>query len=787
MMNLMCKKKGNITIILLGLVSVMLIMVMALSKRMTGHTQLLTLSDYTQISRYYLESYAGDILQQINLETNKADSELYKAFRSTPSNKKLSAGFYKPSQMLKKLGEELKIDLQLPPEIVFSRSEALGYPPGFDCPNDFKGKEKKGLLEILCKAKFHGRQYSLRVQYPFTVVMRMTPVIKDFMLFADKIAAEQGNEKIGHEDTINIMFTKEGKHPEKVDEQILTMADGIRLKSGCKYRPWVLLPPLDLNEYGDANLSGRVFLGPSNESVFLNLAGDIREEQADTESTGGKELSASVGEMFLVPPEALKVANDETKYGYIHVFSKRSNDPIRMIGLDIPLRYKGHMAKMGLLGFSYEIIPDSSIEGIFTGSAYTADDFFNSDNDSSEFWRKLNSSGLGYMSMSSGIKLMGPKADRADILQPNRQVFGNVLSRFFVLSFWWTPSGGGQELRYDETRDGKDFPTRRVYGREEPYVFVPREDNHNYQDYMSRIVSGKNWKPPVGTKIPPDGFMAYNSDPAQKTKRFFTNDDFLAQDGFKAKARLEELGQRWFAVEEAKNKTGSGIEARIGRTYSSGEEFLEAAGYNDGNFQVNGVVYIAGDLKMKPLKMSNDKIGGGVILVDGSITLDNITRGYNIDTKQFELGKYGNMFFSGTAYDFYQKWKTEITQDNFLTFVSLRGEPITIKGEALIGVHLICLNDRENRPYDQIIWSSGIQNEIVFCGGIACNYMMLPKRLEDFGRIESSCKLLKAPFFMYHSAMAGKKDDKEPSLAVQMMENMRGYLLTAGKVSGEDE
>ena len=39
-------KKGNITIILLGLISVMLIMVVALSKRMTGHTQLLTLSDH---------------------------------------------------------------------------------------------------------------------------------------------------------------------------------------------------------------------------------------------------------------------------------------------------------------------------------------------------------------------------------------------------------------------------------------------------------------------------------------------------------------------------------------------------------------------------------------------------------------------------------------------------------------------------------------------------------------------------------------------------------------------
>jgi hypothetical protein len=67
-------------------------------------------------------------------------------------------------------------------------------------------------------------------------------------------------------------------------------------------------------------------------------------------------------------------------------------------------------------------------------------------------------------------------------------------------------------------------------------------------------------------------------------------------------------------------------------------------------------------------------------------------------------------------------------------------------------------------------------------GGIACNYLNLPKRLEEFGTIKSACNLLKAPFFMYHSAMAAQ----EPALAVQMMENMRGYLLTAGRM-GDDE
>jgi hypothetical protein len=148
------EKKGNITIILLGLISVMLVMVMALSKRMTGHTQLLTLSDYTQITRYFLESYAGDVLQQINAGVNKPDSDLFKTFRNAPGASKISTGFYQPSSMLKKLGEELKIKLQLPPEISFNNAEALSYPEGFICPAQLKGKEKKGLLEIVCRAKF---------------------------------------------------------------------------------------------------------------------------------------------------------------------------------------------------------------------------------------------------------------------------------------------------------------------------------------------------------------------------------------------------------------------------------------------------------------------------------------------------------------------------------------------------------------------------------------------------------------------------------------------------------
>ncbi|HNX75533.1 MAG TPA: hypothetical protein PLM07_08010 [Candidatus Rifleibacterium sp.] len=773
-------KKGNVTIILLGLISVMLIMVMALSKRMTGHTQLLTLSDYTQITRYFLESYAGDVLQQINMNVNEPDSELYDAFRGSPGNKKLSTKFYDPAEMLKRLGDELKIELQLPPEIVFSRSEELGYPAGFDCPNELKGQEKKGLLEIVCRAKFHGRQYSLRVQYPFTVVMRLTPVLKDFMLFVDKIAAEQGRDKIGPNDHLNIMFTKDGKHPEEVDNDVLSLAGNIRIKSGFKYRPFILLPPLDEKEYNSSELSGKVFLGPSDEAVYLNLAGDTREASADAAATtSSDEYAASVGEMFLVSPETLKVADSNKDFDFVPVFMNKSGGFVRMIGQDVMLKHN-HIAKLGLLGFSNEVVPETG--EIFKDTAYLAEDFFNKSNGAGEFWQKLEGFGHGFMAFSSGLKLMGIKPEVGG--HSRRQIFGNVLGRFFVLTFWWPPSGGGEPLKYDETRSPSDFPKREVYGSV-TYSFQPLLDSQKYQDFMSRMVSGKNWNPRSSSADSlPDGFMPINADYSKASKRIFTNIDFKANDGFAARAKLEELGQNWFLVENDPKKIGRGIESRVGKTYMSGEEFLEAAGVKQDKFKVNGVVYVKGPLKLPPLKMSNDKIGGGVVLVDGPITIDNITRGYDIDTTQFKLGPAGNMLGRGPAYDFYKKIKTEITQESFLTFVSLRGDPITIRGEALIGVHLVCLNDQNGVPYDQIMWSSGVRKEIVFIGGIACNYLNLPKRLEEFGSIKSSCNLLRAPFFLYHSAMAAEK----PALAVQMMENMRGYLLTAGKAgSDEDE
>jgi hypothetical protein len=750
------QKRGNITIILLGLVSVMLVMVFALSRRMSGHTQLLTLSDQTQISRYILESYAGDVLQQLNASANELNSDNFNAFRESARNKRISTKFYSPSAMLEKLEDNHNVELILPPEIVFSQVEELEYPQGFDCPNDLKGKEKKGLLEIVCKVKFHGRQYVLRVQYPFTVVLRLTPIIKDFVLFADRIGREQRNEKIGPEDNLNVMYTKNGEHPLIVDGDVMgkIRQPHQRLKPGEKYRPWTIQPAWDAAEFSNPALSGKVYLGPSDEAIYLNLAGDNREK-----------AEASMGELFLVSPETFSVADENTTFEHVGVFMNKSGGFIKMLGMNIPLKHK-HIAKMGIMGFSYEMVPE--LGTLFEGTAYQPADFFNSGSSSSEFYQRLENYGTGYMSLASGLKLMGLKTP--DGALPAREIYGNVFSRFFVLTFWWPPSGGGEPLQYDESRGANDFPSREVFGVT-TYHFEPEDPDQKYQDFMSRMVSGKTWRPRPGEV--PQGFIPYNIDAkvttGRQTRKIYNYSDFTANAGFKARATLDSLGRKWYGISDPNTRTEkTGCEQRVGRVFNSGDEFLKAAGIDKQEFNVNGVVYVSGKLQVPPLNMGNDKIRGGVVMVDGPIELNNITRGYSIDTTTLDVGQVGNE---------YSKWRTEITQESFLTFVSLSGDPITLKGETMLGVHLINLTDAFGRPYNQIMWSSGVNKEILFCGGIACNYLNLPDRLLEFGRIDSACPVTKAPFFLYHSAMASDK----PALAVQIMENMRGYRLTAGK------
>ncbi len=160
-------KKGNITVVLIGLISVMLLMTLALSKRMTGHTQLLTLGDYTQISRYFLESYMSHIMQQVRAQVNDPTSELNNAIcNNTDSDlSHLFQSNYKESEELKNLSEKYTPNIIYKKEnisvILTEDTNYLKYPKGIGFSRE---KERKGHLEIKCSCEFNKRKYELKEQ-----------------------------------------------------------------------------------------------------------------------------------------------------------------------------------------------------------------------------------------------------------------------------------------------------------------------------------------------------------------------------------------------------------------------------------------------------------------------------------------------------------------------------------------------------------------------------------------------------------------------------------------------
>ena len=735
----------------------MLLMTMAMSKRMTGHTQLLTLGDYTQISRHFLESYVGDVMQQTRDACNDPTSYFSKAICDSVdeggTNKTLKSDFYEASSMLKDLAGELDIKCSYEPKIELLDTEPIGYPSVIDAgPN--AGKEKTGLLQITCRCEFRGREYILQVQYPFNVVYRMTPIIKDFMLFADNIYEEQRFD-VGINDNLNLLYIKNG---EVVPDEYPKYA-GIN----GKIRPLVLLQAPDMQV--DAKNSGKVYLGPSDKSIYLNLAG---ESPNDTDNSNSQTDSS---EMFLVSPEDLGVSAGG-RLDKKPVFRKRDGTDVQLLGQEIELN-AGH-ASMGVMGFS------SDLSDVFNGTAWKLSDFLNKgDKTKGTFWGSVLEKGesnlADYTSFASGIKLFGIKSFDADgdpIIVP-REIYGNVFSRFFVFTFWYPGSWGGNPLVYDPDLSVDEVPTLLDYSKSEK-VFSPVDPNDTYQVYMSRVMSGLPWET---NKDKENFFMPFNINLELHKHEVYDESNFAPADGFSLDGsfKFHNFGSTWFDIAKKESDPPAPIEKRIGRAFKNQEDFKAAVGHPN-KFKINGVVYVKGNLELDDMDLSADDCSGGIVLVDGQISLGNITRGKKIDSSKFKLSDH-------SAVDTYKKWNDPssdeyIGQDKMLTFVSLNSNCILIKGNVLLGVQLVSLNGK-GYATDQISWDLDTKKEIIYYGSIVCNRLNLAKRLEEFGEINSSDPRLAAPFFMYPPVMA----TGTPSLAVQIMENMRGYKLNSGKIS----
>ena len=846
-------KKGNITLILVGLIFVMMIMTMFLSRRLTSHTQLLTLGDYTQISRYYLESYANHVMQQVRAQVNDPTSKLNEAMcqdiETLPSRDLTDCFVYIESDALQELetvyGSNNKIKRLVGPGNfsikLTNNTEAIGYPEWLTIEKEKTlenlKKEKEGVLEVTCACSFNKRKYTLVVQFPFTVVYRMTPVLKDFMLFADNIYSEQRWEKqvkLNDDkslDRLNIVAIENGRAVLEDYAESLKEDNDINFnyinRGKFRIRPWFLLQPPEGAEVDEKN-SGMVYFGPTDrtfeKSIFYNLGGIAPKSDPDSSDTDLIDHS----DVNIVTPESVglpqnfDITNETAQFpigGGIKSYGKEGN-----------LNDKGHQWKVGVLGFCKEFTT------FFDVGTYNLSEFFNDDidvlmkHDSETFWGEIIKKSLDYRKyygFSFGLKLFGVhyKTILGNPVPPiKRQIFGNVFGRFIVFNMWNAGSGSGEALRYNPDCTIEQVEPQRLSfdPTREPIPFKPQEYEEGmseqeqrelYNKYMSKTMSGMVAKDHY--KKNGDGrnqalFMPINYDyDGGWEHKIFDDSDFEANDGFKFKGRdkgFDKFGELWFARKDDNpsdpTDDRSCIEKRIGRTFEDEDRFKEAVGYPE-RFKINGVVYVKGDLDLsKGMNLKADDCSGGIVLVDGDIKVGNILRGQ--DPIFDRNNKFELYTGSGNGVEIYKGWVDStsdyyIGADKILTFVCLpnggKKRKIEIVGNTLLGVQLINLTqddskkraswDREDIE-DQIVWNLPVDSkkkDIIFYGSIACNQLNLPQRLLEFGEITNSCDaVLNAPVFLYPSVMASET----PPLAVQIMEDMRCYRLTAEKEGATD-
>jgi hypothetical protein len=729
------RRQGNISIILIGLVSVMVLFAFSLSDRLRGHTQLLTVGDYTQIARYFLESRAGDVMRQLQMQANEVDNEVFKAFRAGPGTHTIPPSVYRPTPLLEKLKNDFQIEPVGQPTITLELGRALPFPPGVHPPATKPGIESRGLLTIVCKARFRGRTYSLTVNYPYLVVLRLTPILKEFVFFADRLDLEQ-RRVFGTDDKLNILFTAKGEHPLDITDSAFNQY--------IRQRPWIFWPPMS-GLSGDVNRCGRVYLGPDDKPIYLNLAGEL-------------EGQVAMSDMFQVWPEFFKVVQGRQLFQYQPLFPQAGASSLRLRGMTLNLQMRGHNAIMGVMGFCHELYDRTN--GMFSTSARKLSDFLEKDPAYQELRTREEN-----LALASGFKFLGLNAEldwdsatKGPYRGPSRQVFGKVLGRFFLLTFfdYISAQGGGAVLEYDPNPTDRRYPT---YNNYSTVSFLPADPSQTYSDYMSRVVSGGvDYQ---GGAVP-SHYMPYNPVPqvdssGRPTKKLLDYRDFQPADQFRLSEPFSVFSRNWFALDRRKRLDDPGlnsIQARISRVFKNQEDFKKGVGLDKGRCWIDGVVLVGGDLDLADLTIPSDQIRGGVVLVGGSITLGNITRGFDFNrSPEAFLGPLNTVLEA-------------LPQHEFLTFVSVAGRPITLKCAKYLGVQLVSMNPNAANVTDQILFEG--REDLVFCGGIAVNTPNLERRLKEFGRIGT-----RDPIFLYVPPMA----DPDPSQAASILHHMRGYGL----------
>lgn len=743
------QRQGTIVLILTGLIFVMLFFAIFVSKKMEGQARILTLIDATQVARFYLESYCLDVLRQTKRSLNDPNSNIYAKIRSATGKEVLPSDFYHPSSLMSDLAGEVDVTRH-PPVISIIGGESLQYPKCLKVP---ELGERMGTISVRCSISLMKRKYSLDYQFFYKVAMVMNPMVREFVLFLDQISAEQ-TIKGGKDDKINVLLTKESDHPKSTE-----VGGG---------RPWILRPTSD-KYLGN----GQVFLGRDEEKVFLNLAGEKKRRLDFANYAVATNYNVDKGEMC----DLWQIKAKFFKPGEVGAFDERAEcfvdnngDAIALRGLKLPTKVEDLDGFLYLLGFSDEIRYDG--KGHFANTDRRLDDFladaaFGVDEAYGNFYQNDRD----YLGFASSLKLHGENIEidwgrkevkpPDQIFPPPRLVFGNVFSRFILLSFFRAPSiqGGAREIPFS-TNANADLGTFKKHDGSE----VKFQPDGPYTKYMSRIVTGFSAN-------------AYRLDgnPAQLDNTLSAT-DFKGTDNvsFVPSGKFSEFAKDWvkniklLAKEEKGEAQKRSIFARVGRFFQTREEFEQYAfKRNTGNeieeFRLEGVVYVDADWvaipptkkredKPDPLTIASEKIKGGVLIVKGDVILGDITRGVTSLT--------------GAAVEDFQK---KCKQENFLTFVSLRPtfeddpkECIKFWGNQFMGVQAIALSPKNVETPSKMIGFAGDKTKPTFLfGGLAVSTPSMKDQVKD----------LEIPLsFGYTHCM-----NKEPVVTASIMPEVRSY------------
>lgn len=696
-MNFKREAKGFALPLILGVLMIMLILAFSLHTRFSQQASQSRTADQSAVARFFLESCTSDVLWQIRRSRNDRSTSVFSAFRNGVNQSDCPIN-YQPSSLIEELARELQIKIGTVSASFKGLKPLTFNQAAFSSTGE--NHEKQGNLIISCNISLQKRDYSLETAYPFKVVMTTTPVLRSFVLFFDQLHLEQ-SEPFGSRDKINIIPIRNNFAPP--------------YQSPVSLYGWA---------FDQREMNGNVFLGKDNEHIRLNLVGGAFQRSSPTSRMNLEDL-------WQISPSAFSITSGMSEFDQEELLNDANGNPLIVRGASIPMVYRGHFARIGLLGFSDELL-DSGFFGNFKLENFLAEDPSFAPMRFPEYNLK----------QASALRLFGNQIF-SDFTGFQRNVYGQVWSRFFLLSFFDAPSVG-VPIAYNA--NPSHSITVPQYGGAQRIPFKPVSGD--YTSHMSRIVSGNGETSILGD----EARVPANRD-AETQHQILTATDFPALDGLKPARNFSDIAAAWFPIpagtgtKRPEIKPGSVLE-RVSKWYRNGADFKKDCGLQDSRHQkfwVDGIVYVNGPLDLSE-GITTDDIRGGIVLVNGPIRLGNVTR---------ELDQ--------TMSDQAMKTIKEMPLHQVLTFVSLSGEKITLTGNKYFGVQLFSFKPGLAGPIQQLSFAKG--EEMVFIGGIG---MSTPQLAEITRQLPNRGVY---PYFNYLPALAGADNH----YSVNIGENIEFY------------